>query len=270
MIMKIEDDFDIQKTANCGQCFRAKEVQDGFYRFTTGRHVLYIKPLGDSNFDISCDSDEWFKVWFNYFDLETNYREIRTKIASVNDYFSEAAEFGKGIRILRQDPFETLISFIISQRRSIPSIAAAVNRLSESFGDEVDTEFETVNCFPTLKQFKGVSLLDLSSFGLGYRAEYIHDAVDKIYQGIVDFDNLHAYSDDSMIEELKKIRGVGDKVANCVALFAFHRISRVPIDVWISRVIEEDFHGRNLFLKVIEYAGIAQQYVFYYKKFATQ
>ena len=267
LIITINDDFDLQKIAHCGQCFRAKEIFGGIYRFITGTRVIYISNRTRNQFEISCDEDEWSSVWTTYFDLDTNYRALRAEIAGVNDYINSAAEFGSGIRILRQEPFETLISFIISQRKSIPSITTSVERIAERFGRAVETERGTVHLFPTVDELKSATLDQLSGLGLGYRKSYILDALNKISSGELDLDALSNVDDDTLLERLKSIRGVGDKVANCVALFAYHRVDRVPIDVWIARAIDEDFHGKNVFLDINHNAGIAQQYVFYLKKF---
>ncbi len=270
MRVTIEDDFDLEKIANCGQCFRAKEMENGSYRFITRDKIIYIKKLRANTFDVSCEDYEWNSFWTNYFDLATDYKKIRNEISVANDYFKEAAQIGEGIRILRQDPFETLISFIISQRKSIPSIMTSVERIAEKYGKPINTIYETVYTFPTLNEMKSASLLALSNCALGYRAEYIKDAVEKIHEGIVDLDELkHKKDDDEMIEELKRIKGVGNKVANCVALFAYHRVDRVPIDVWIERVINEDWAGHNFFARLLHYGGIAQQYIFYAKRFAN-
>ncbi len=269
MKITINDDFDLQKIANCGQCFRAKEISNGIYRFITGANVIYIKKLHENTFDVSCDDYQWNNIWENYFDIATDYKSIRNNISKLNDYFKKVSDVGQGIRILKQDFFETLISFIISQRKSIPSIMSSVERIAEKFGKPINTIYETVYTFPTFEQMQSSSVLSLSNCGLGYRAEYIRDAIEKIYEGIIDLDDLKTKKDDDLIDELKKIRGVGDKVANCVALFAYHRVDRVPIDVWIARAIDEDFNGHNYFADIARNAGIAQQYVFYYKKFAN-
>ena len=267
MRIYIEDDFNLEKIANCGQCFRAKEIENGIYRFITNKNVVYIKKLRENTFDVSCDNYEWQSIWENYFDMATDYKKIRREISKINDYLKNAAQLGEGIRIIKQDPFETLISFIISQRKSIPSIKTSIERIAEKYGKPITTIYEKVYTFPTLDEMKSASLLHLSTCALGYRAEYIKDAVDKVHNGIVDLEGLFKIGDEALIEELKKIHGVGDKVANCVALFAYHRVDRVPIDVWINRAIEEDFNGHNFFLDIKQNAGIAQQYVFYAKKF---
>ena len=270
MRITINDDFDLDKTANCGQCFRAKEIEDGIYRFITKQNVVYIKKVEYNTFEVSCDADEWTNVWENYFDLATNYQKIRSNISKLNDYLKKAAQLGEGIRILKQDTFETLISFIISQRKSIPSIKTSVERIAARYGKPIITEYETVHLFPTLDEMRAVLPIDLSGCGLAYRADYIKDAIDKLNEGVIDLESLWHKGDEELTEELKKIRGVGDKVANCVALFAYHRVDRVPIDVWIARAINDDFNGHNFFADIEENAGIAQQYVFYAKKFAKK
>ena len=270
MRVTIKDDFDLEKTANCGQCFRAKEIESGIYRFITNQNIIYIKKLDEINFDVSCDAAEWSDIWENYFDLATNYRKIRSNISELNDYLKKAAQIGEGIRILKQDPFETLISFIISQRKSIPSIKTSVERIATKYGKPIKTDYETVNSFPTLNEIKAALPLDLSGCGLAYRADYIQDAIDKLNDDEINLDELWHKTDDELTEELKKIRGVGDKVANCVALFAYHRVDRVPIDVWINRAINDDFNGYNFFADIEQNAGIAQQYVFYAKKFVKK
>ena len=268
MRIDIADDFDLDKIANCGQCFRAKELGNGTYRFITKHNVIYINQLDEGKFDVSCNADEWDNVWADYFDLATDYSAIRSDISKVNDYFKETSQIGKGIRIIKQDPFETLISFIISQLKSIPSIKTSVERIAAKYGKPITTAYETLNTFPTLAEIKNDLPLDLSGCGLAYRADYIKDAIDKLSEGSIDLDELHNKNDEELVEELKKIRGVGNKVANCVALFAYHRVDRVPIDVWISRAIDTDFNGHNFFADIEHNAGIAQQYVFYAKRFA--
>lgn len=267
MLINVNDDFDLNKIAHCGQCFRAKEIFGDVYRFITGNRVIYISRKNDTQLDISCSELDWSNTWADYFDIETNYRSIRAEVGALNNYIKSAADFGAGIRILRQEPFETLISFIISQRKSIPSITTSIERLAKRFGREVITEYETINLFPTIEQLKDVSVEQLSGLGLGYRKNYIVDAVRNIADGRIDLNGLKNADDEILVETLKKIKGVGDKVANCTALFAYHRVDRVPVDVWIARAINDDFNGHNFFLDIKRNAGIVQQYVFYHKRF---
>lgn len=273
MIVKIKDDFDLRKIVDSGQCFRAKEMENNLFRFSTKKYVLYIKQLDETTFDVSCSQVEWDDTWTNYFDLETNYSDIRESIyhfadrSRCGDYLKVAADFSKGIRILRQEPFETLISFIISQRKTIPAIRKSVELICEQFGRIVKTDYEEgVHLFPTPEQLSKATMLHLSSCALGYRGAYVRDAIEKVFERIVRLDEFRKTPDEDMLLELQQVKGVGVKVANCVALYAYHRLNLVPVDVWIKRAIQEDFNGENVFLEFGRHAGVLQQYIFYYKR----
>ena len=264
MEIRIADDFDLKKIVDSGQCFRPKEIEAGVFRFIVGENILHLRERGDQTFEADCSEETWESVWKNYFDLDTNYADIRRDIknfAAGKPYekiLLDATDFGRGIRILKQEPFEMLISFIISQRKNIPSIRSSVEKICARFGRRVGE----VNLFPRLEDFTE----DLTGLGLAYRKDYIRDALNKISGGEINLTALKNFSDEELVESLKKIRGVGDKVANCVALFAYHRVDRAPVDVWIKRAIDEDFGGENIFDAFGKNAGILQQYIFYHKR----
>lgn len=270
--IKIYDDFDLKKIAESGQCFRAKEIENGLFRFITGEKYIYIRQVERNVFDVSCDLHEWTGFWEHYFDFEENYMAIHFEIEKFSEnlpfgnYLKAASDFGEGIRILRQEPFETLISFIISQRKSIPAIRKSVELICENFGDIIHTPYEDLHRFPTPEKVSAASVLALSNCALGYRGAYIRDAVEKIRINVVDLEYLFEANDEEIISELKKIKGVGDKIANCVALYAYHKLNLAPVDIWIQRAIDEDFQGRNIFAEFGEHAGILQQYIFFYKR----
>ena len=270
--IKIDDDFDLKKIAESGQCFRPREIRAGLYRFITKENILFIRQLDEKHFEISCDPLEWSGIWETYFDLDTNYAKIRRDIAEFaagkpyEKILTDAAEFGKGIRILRQDPFETLISFIISQRKNIPSIRKSVELICDAFGKIIRTDYGSVRTFPDYFKLSDASIMDLSSFALGYRSKYVRDAIDKVNNMSVNLDNLKSVSNETLIKTLQQINGVGIKVACCVALYAYHRTDVLPIDVWIQRAIEEDFGGENIFKDFGYNAGVLQQYIFFHKR----
>ena len=276
-LVDIEDDFDLEKIADSGQCFRAKEIKPGVFRFITLNHAIDMEKVNDITYKISCGISEWELVWSKYFDIQTNYAEIRKEITEFGEgkpcgeYLKAATEFGKGIRILRQDPFETLISFIISQRKSIPAIRTTVELICDSFGKPIKTtDGSEVNAFPQVDELCKVSAFDLSKFALGYRSAYVHDALQRVKGLAIALDDLYSSNDEDLIDSLKTIRGVGDKVAACIALYAYHRFACVPVDVWIKRAIQEDFNGENVFVEFGSLAGVLQQYIFYYKRFAKK
>ena len=164
--------------------------------------------------------------------------------------------------MLRQDPWETLVTFIISQRKSIPAIAKAVELLAARFGQATVTDYEELRLFPTPEAMKDAGLADLASCGLGYRTPYVLNAIEKVCSGALDLERIGEEDDEGLIEALRTVRGVGVKVGRCTALFAYGRMACVPIDVWIARAIEE-CGGESPFELFGEEAGIIQQYVFY-------
>ena len=266
-LVSIQDDFDLKKIAASGQCFRVRRFEDDSYRFITREHILYIRRERKGQFSVSCNAEEWQKIWQTYFDLDRRYSEMFEQNRDKHSFVRDAMLFGRGLRVLRQDPWEMLVSFIISQRKSIPAISKSVEMLAEKFGRPIETPREMVFTFPTPKALESASSEDLKDCGLGYRTRYILDAVRKTTQGILDMEELSAYSDIHLLEALQQVDGVGKKVANCVALFGYGRSACVPIDVWISRAIKDECGGQSPFPLFGYNAGIIQQYVFYYEKY---
>lgn len=262
MIYSFEDDFDLQKIAESGQCFRFNRISEDSFRTISQGHVLYIKEIGANTCELSCTEDEFASFWSDYFDLPTSYESIR-KMVKNDRFLSECVSYGNGIRILRQDKWEMLISFIISQRKSIPAIKTSVERLCALCGDSVK---EDLFAFPTPVQILTHSS-DLSGCGLGYREEYILEAASLLYENPDLLEELNSLSDDDLCEALKNFKGVGDKVASCVALFGYHRLNFFPKDVWINRALSDKYpKGFDMSL-YSPFNGVMQQYIFYaYKK----
>jgi N-glycosylase/DNA lyase len=267
MLVDIQDDFDLKKIAHSGQCFRVRCFEDDSYRFMTGEHILYIRREMEGQFYVSCDAEEWEKVWWPYFDLDRCYSDMFEQNRDRHPFVREAMMFGRGLRVLRQDPWEMLVSFIISQRKSIPAISKSVEMLAEKFGHRVETSCESVFTFPTPKDLEKVSLNGLKECGLGYRVRYVLDAIHKAAEGVLDMEALSAYNDAHLLEALQQVDGVGKKVANCVALFGYGRSACAPVDVWISRAIKDECGGQSPFPLFGDNAGIIQQYIFYYEKY---
>lgn len=264
-LIEICDDFDLEKIAFCGQCFRVKTYEDNSYRFITGEHVLYIRKDGERRYSVSCGLEEWETVWTRYFDLQRDYARLRGQEAFAGGFVQKAMAAGSGLRILRQDPWEMLVTFIISQRKNIPAIAGAVETLAGRYGHRANAK-DTAFTFPTAEELSGASEEDFRKLGLGYRAPYVRDAVEKALSGELDLQAIASYDDGRLFDALTRVRGVGKKVADCVCLFGYGRCARAPVDVWISRAIEEEFEGENPFPSYGEHAGIIQQYIFYFYK----
>ena len=263
MIRINNEDLDIRKIAGSGQCFRmnraAEEGREGLYELTAFGRILRMEDLpGGADFD--CSEEELSAVWGPYFDLDYDYAAVRASIDPEDGYLTKAAEKGRGIRILRQDPWEALISFIISQRKNIPAIKAAVEAVSRSFGTEID---EGRFAFPTPAQLAAAGEDELKACSLGYRVPYVSLAAKAVDSGDLDLSSLSALGDAELLEELMKIKGVGVKVASCAMLFGYHRIGAFPIDVWISRVLAREYPGGFPFERYEGFAGILQQYMFF-------
>ncbi|MBR3312946.1 MAG: DNA-3-methyladenine glycosylase 2 family protein [Atopobiaceae bacterium] len=266
MLLNITDDLDLDRIAKSGQCFRWERMQDGSYRVLYRGQCLYVRQLGEHTFDFSCDAPEFDATWKDYFDLDEDYAAIRMRIDPEDDPFLwHATEHEKGIRILRQDPWEMLITFIISQNKNIPAIRRSVNLLCEACGTKLtDVRGDEYYAFPDPESVASLSEDQLKACKLGYRCRYVHAAAKAIASGDLDLAALHCASESQTIAELTKVLGVGVKVASCVSLFGLHHTDAFPKDVWIKRILENEYPQGYPFEKYSPYNGIYQQYMFAY------
>ena len=262
MTKKIKN-FDLKQIAESGQCFRMKMTDESHAVVIAKDRVLEIRQTGGDTFEFDCSEAEFNDIWVSYFDLDTDYGAFIAGIPKEDEFLLKAARKSAGIRILRQDPFEMLISFIISQRKSIPAIRTSVERLCRLCGNEIRDGFYS---FPEPKALSQLSEVDLSSCALGYRTEYVREAASSVYRGDTDPEKLAKLSDDELFEALTALKGVGKKVANCVMLFGFHRIGAFPVDVWMQRVMDEHYGGRFPVERYEGFAGVMQQYLFFYRR----
>ena len=266
MVVAFEDDLDLDKIAESGQCFRWKKTEKDMWQIITGKEILYIKEIEKGLFDFDCTEDAYENVWKNYFDMQQSYAEIRSMISLQKDLFLyQAAEYGKGIRILRQDPWEMLISFIISQRKSIPAIKTAIEKLCEMAGDAIRVSNGEIRyTFPTPDQMIILTKEQLEKCGLGYRTGYIQAAVHRVISAEIDLNQVDQLADQELLEKLSEFYGVGNKVANCTMLFGYHRLDSFPKDVWINRVLEHEYAAGYPYEQYCPYNGVMQQYMFLY------
>ena len=239
------DHMNLHQIANSGQCFRWQRINDNTYMIPANGMELIISQDGDLS-TLSCDENEWNSLWKNYFDVDTDtrYNEVENIIIESNDDFLKTAyQFGSGIRILRQDLWEVIISFIISQNNNIPRIKKSIEKLCDEVGGR----------FPTCHEILD---MDLSDKGLGYRDEYLIDAAD-----------WWIWEDECpLVEEpkteLMKIKGIGEKVSNCICLFGMHQLDAFPVDVHIKRILNREYDGELPKWANSKYAGLFQQYIF--------
>ena len=270
-------DFDLAQTLECGQCFHFVKLDEEDYVLTAKGYVLHVSQEADTVTFYDTDKDEYVNVWKDYFDMDRDYSAIKKKLLEKDDKLKDAIESMWGVRILNQDFFETLISFIISQNKQIPHIKKIVADISAKFGTYKGTYGGTdMYTFPTLEQLVNASEEDFKELKTGFRAPYIMDAIRRNMAGQFDINELKSMDYDSCIKELMTIKGVGEKVANCVSLFGLGKKEAFPVDVWIKRIMETMyFDGVDTPKDKIaafakeqfgELGGFAQQYLFYYGK----
>ena len=262
----IVNDFNIEQIAESGQCFRWNKVSNMKYRGIIGNGVCEIEQSGNE-IEVKGIDEETFT---NYFDMKRDYGEIKGFYKD-DEILAEAIKLGDGIRILNQDKFEVLISFIIPANNNIPRIKKSVEAISRKYGKKIKDEFYS---FPTPVQLSQATEADLRECGVGFRARYIVKTCQDVLEGF-DLEKISKLPVLECKRELMKLTGVGSKVADCVMLFSMQKVEAFPIDVWVKRVIENLYIKKDASLKEIEefskekfpfFAGIAQQYLFYYIK----
>ncbi len=258
------DDFDLKKIFECGQCFRWNEGPDGSYTGVALGRAARIRREGGRIY-ITGTPEDVEKVWHGYFDLDRDYRSLRRAVC-VDDYMRAASDFGAGIRILNQDRWETLCSFIISQCNNIPRIKKIVETLCREFGDPVELMGERYYTFPGPERIAPLSEEDLAVLRCGYRAPYILSAARAVDSGELDLEELSGADLTRAKKALMAMPGIGEKVANCVILFSLRIGSAFPIDVWMKKALAQ--HYPEGFSPEVfgENAGLAQQYMFYYQR----
>ncbi len=250
------DTLSLLQTLEGGQAFRWTHEGDIFSGWAKNRFLRVRQE--ENGITLLNVSEVDIPLWLSYFDSETDYGGIIEQF-SADETLKKASEAGRGLRILRQEPFETLISFIISQNNNIPRIKGIISRLCETFGEECQGGY----AFPTAERLALLSEDDLAPLRAGFRNRYIIDAARKTTDRTVDLEKIYDMAYDEGKAELKKIVGVGDKVADCILLFAYHKTEAFPVDVWIKRIVAE-YYPDGLPDCMGEYKGIAQQYLFEY------
>ena len=258
------------QTFDCGQCFRFDVNENGDVEGTVGQEHVVISKKGDT---LIIDGSENKEFWEKYLMFDTDYDDVMADIGEhfgvYNDTIFKAMEVSDGIRILRQDPWEALCSFIISQNNNIGRIKKIVARICEKFGEPFETDGKTYHAFPSARTLVDAGVDEIFACGTGFRAKYIYDAASKYLSGEIDFARVRAGTDEEAAAELMKICGVGPKVAACTLLFGFNRTAAFPIDVWIKRVLEKYYADGIDLASLGDYAGIAQQYLFYYERYVN-
>lgn len=258
IVLKNIKNFDLAQTLDCGQAFRWKPTDSGSWVGIAHGKMLELVRDGDDIIIYGTDENEFENIWKKYFDIDRDYSSIIDSISS-NETLKAASLFGSGIRILKQDPWEAICSFIISQNNNIPRIKGIIERLCECFGQDMGGYYS----FPSYQVLAKCTVEDLAPLRSGFRAKYIIDAAQKIADGTIDLDEIEHIGYDKAKEKLMTIKGVGPKVADCALLYGFGYIESFPTDVWIKRALNE-FFGGVIPECAKPFGGIVQQYIFYY------
>jgi N-glycosylase/DNA lyase len=264
MVEVRNDELDVKKIAESGQCFRLNPAGEGRYRLLAHGRALMLTQT-ERGVLLDCAQEEFDTLWRYYFDWDTDYAAIRQSVDPADAYLTRAAAFGSGVRILWQDPWETLITFILSQRKNIPAIKGCVELLCSRFGEPIPGE--DAFAFPAPEALANAELECLLGCSLGYRGKYVQAAARMAASGKLDFAAMESLPDDALYEKLLTVPGVGKKVADCTMLFSFHRLGRFPVDVWIERVLAREYPNGFPLERYGASAGVLQQYIFYYERY---
>ena len=257
------DDFSPERIFGCGQCFRWNRQSDGRWVGVAKDRVLSLTEREEGIF-LRCSEEDFVRIWSDYFDLERDYAALRDRI-STDPFTARAVEFGAGIRVLKQDAWEALCTFILSQCNNIARITGLVERLCDMFGTEIVFEGEKRRLFPAPERLAFLRPEELAPLRAGYRADYIRGAAREIVEGRLVPETLRHVPTADAIRALTGLKGVGVKVASCAALFGLGKGDAFPVDVWMKRAIERYYGGESFDSSVFGAdAGIAQQYIFYY------
>ena len=269
-MVTIENDcFSISQICESGQCFRLDPVSENIYELIAADRYLEIEIQreedGREKTVFSCTQEEYGRFWKTYFDLDASYSDYIKQIDGKDDYLRAAAEFGRGIRILRQDIWEMILTFILSQQNNIPRIKKLIRVLSEKYGEERKTpEGKKYFASPTARSLAAASEEELRSLKLGYRSRYICKTAKQVAEEEINLTELSEMSYKDAREELMKLSGVGGKVADCICLFALHQMDAFPVDTHIRQVLDAHYADGFPFDRYKGCAGVMQQYIFYY------
>ena len=279
-IIKNTESFEPTHIFECGQCFRWNKEEDGSYTGVVGHNVLNVKKNENEVTITGLCSEKIEELCKKYFDLETDYEAIKEKLSKIDDNLKISIEYGKGIRILKQDTWEALISFIISANNNIPRIKGIIERISKKYGKTIKWQGKEYYTFPTPEELSKASVTDLRKLGLGFRDTRVFETTRLVNTKQIDIYELEKIIHTKKLrEELLKYPGVGPKVADCIMLFSMRRFEVFPIDVWVRRVMTELYFENETKIEpnnkqILKYAeetfgklaGLAQQYLFYWRR----
>ena len=281
--MKLEkiNSFELKDTFDCGQCFRWNEQEDGSYTGIFGENVLNVKKEKEEIIVEGITKKDIKETVEEYFDLKRDYKKIKEELSKIDKNMKTSIQYGQGIRLLNQDLWETIISFIISANNNIPRIKGIIERLSKKYGSKITWKGKDYYTFPTPEQLKEVTIQEYRELGLGFRDKRLYETTQMVINKKIDLEKMKENTNTLEVrEELLSLSGVGPKVADCILLFStLKRLEVFPIDVWVRRVMNDLYikhpDENKVSKKQIEQianekfgnlAGLAQQYLFYWRR----
>lgn len=280
---KIENikSFELQDIFDCGQCFRWNKEEDGSYTGIFKENVMNVEKNGNTVIFKGICKGNIKEIVEDYFDLNRNYEEIKKQLSQIDEHIKTSIEYGQGIRILNQDLWEMIISFIISANNNIPRIKGIIDKIAKGYGKEIEWQGKKYYTFPTAEELKNVGIEEYRKLGVGFRDVRIYETVQMVLNKKVDIEKMQNNPNTLEVrEQLLTLSGVGPKVADCILLFStLKRFEVFPIDVWVRRVMNDLYIKKQDETKVNKkeleklahekfgnLAGIAQQYLFYWKR----
>lgn len=271
--IKIEKPFKLNDTVTCGQIFRFFLMEDGSFDIVLKDRVINVRQDGDVLFASSNDEENLEKVVRNYFDLDNDYSVMNSFLIKQDAKLTDAVLFSNGLTMIRQDPFETVMEYIISANNGVPQISAALNNIAEKYGKKVTFNNKEYYLFPTFNDLKDLSESDYRACKVGFRDKYLKQMVDKLNNGDVNLDEFYTLDTTDSLNKLMENNGIGPKVASCILLFAYQKYDVFPIDTWVKKIMKNDYkiEGekkiREFAVKTYgKYSAIALQYLFNYSR----
>jgi len=271
-VLKIKNNFDLKNTITCGQIFRYEEIDNGYIVILKDR-VISLTIDNDYIIIESNKEDNLKEIIYDYFDLNRDYSIIEKEILKKDNKLKDVLIFGRGLKMIHQDPFETVISYIISQNNRVPSIAKSLNMIAEKYGKKVVFNNKEYYLFPSFSDLKKLKVEDYRNCKVGFRDKYLYEIVQNINNNHLCLDNVYNMSSNDALNYLISFKGIGNKVASCILLFAYQKFDVYPIDTWVKKFMKEDYNiegEKNIkeftFNTYKEYSGLAIQYMFNYKR----
>ena len=269
--IKIEKPFKLEDTITCGQIFRFFKMEDGSFDIILKDRVINVYEKNNYLYVSSNNEDDLKSVVMNYFDLDNDYSKINEYLLKQDKKLDDAINFSKGLMMIKQDPFETIMEYIISANNSVPSIASALNNIALKYGKKVMFNDKEYYLFPQYKALKDVKESDLRECKVGFRDKYLKAMIDKLNNNELDLDSFYNMDTKEALNKLMENIGIGPKVASCILLFAYQKYDVFPVDTWVKKVMKKEYNiegEKNIraFASITygKYSGIAIQYLFNY------